>query len=121
MHGKEPDGTVCTCGAELDVTQVSPVLRPLNDVALQDDSIDRMYWYHTSRLEFWPDAGYTYPRHAGRVSSKSQLSANWPNTGQLVRDLAISGETLPSPPPPPSSHLVVNHVGSQSSWRTLTL
>ena len=32
-----------------------------------------------SRVEIYVNVpGYTYPRHAGRVSSKSQLSANWP-------------------------------------------
>lgn len=43
------------CGAEVDVTQVRPVLRNLNDIALQYDCVARLYWYHSSPYERWPD------------------------------------------------------------------
>jgi hypothetical protein len=43
------------CGTEVDVTQVRPVLRNLNDIALQDDYVARLYWYHSSLYERWPD------------------------------------------------------------------
>jgi hypothetical protein len=44
------------CVSEVDVTEVRPVLRSLNDIALQDDCVGRMYWYHSSPYENWPDA-----------------------------------------------------------------
>jgi hypothetical protein len=44
------------CGTEVDVTQQRPVLRNLNDIALQDDCVGRLYWYHSSTYEKWPDA-----------------------------------------------------------------
>jgi hypothetical protein len=46
------------CGAEVDVTDadVTQVLRDLNDIALQDDRVAKLFWYHTSRYERWPDA-----------------------------------------------------------------
>jgi hypothetical protein len=43
------------CGTEVDVTQVRPVLRNLNDIALQDVCVARLYWYHSSPYERWPD------------------------------------------------------------------
>jgi hypothetical protein len=45
----------CQCGAELDVDNLPPVLRDLNDPALQDESVDQLIWYHTSTYEHWPD------------------------------------------------------------------
>lgn len=44
------------CDAEVDVTELRPVLRNLNDIALQDDCVGRLYWYHSSPYENWPDA-----------------------------------------------------------------
>jgi hypothetical protein len=44
------------CSAEIDVTELCPVLRSLNDIALQDDCVARLYWYHSSPYENWPDA-----------------------------------------------------------------
>jgi hypothetical protein len=44
------------CDAEVDVTEVRPVLRNLNNVALQDDCVECLYWYHSSPYENWPDA-----------------------------------------------------------------
>ena len=43
------------CGTEVDVTQVRPVLRNPNDIALQDDCVAMLYWYHSSPYERWPD------------------------------------------------------------------
>jgi len=43
------------CGTEVDVTQVRPMLRNPNDIALQDDCVARLYWYHSSLYERWPD------------------------------------------------------------------
>ncbi len=45
----------CACGAEIDTADQNPVLRNLNDVALQNDSVANLVWYHTSRYENWPD------------------------------------------------------------------
>lgn len=45
----------CQCGAELDVDNLPPVLRDLNDPALQDESVDQLIWYHTSTYQHWPD------------------------------------------------------------------
>lgn len=51
---------VCDCGTEVDITESSPTLRDCTDVALQTEMVDRVYWYHTSRYEGWPDpASYT--------------------------------------------------------------
>jgi hypothetical protein len=51
---------LCKCGVEIDISEASPALRHPDDVALQDALIDKMYWYHSSRYEKWPDtAAYT--------------------------------------------------------------
>jgi hypothetical protein len=44
------------CGTKVDVTELRPVLRNVNDAALQDDCVARLYWYHSSPYERWPDA-----------------------------------------------------------------
>ncbi|MCV7003556.1 hypothetical protein [Mycolicibacterium alvei] len=45
----------CACGAENDTADLNPVLRDPNDVALRDDLVASLIWYHTSRYENWPD------------------------------------------------------------------
>ena len=55
--GRPADFSRCgECGTEVDVTEVRPVLRSTNDIALQDDWVGRLYWYHSSPYENWPDA-----------------------------------------------------------------
>jgi hypothetical protein len=55
--GRPADFSRCgECAAEVDVTEVRPVLRSLNDIALQDDCVGRLYCYHSSPYENWPDA-----------------------------------------------------------------
>lgn len=44
------------CDTEVDVTELRPVLRNLDDIALQNDWVDRLYWYHSSTYENWPDS-----------------------------------------------------------------
>jgi hypothetical protein len=46
----------CECGAIVVIATVHPALRNLEDIALQDDSVHKLYWYHTSRFEKWPDS-----------------------------------------------------------------
>lgn len=54
--GRPADFSRCgECGTEVDVTEVRPVLRDLNDIALQDNYVARLYWYHSSPYENWPD------------------------------------------------------------------
>lgn len=43
------------CDAEIEVTKLYPVLRDLDDIALKDDQVDKLYWYHSSTYENWPD------------------------------------------------------------------
>lgn len=45
----------CACGAAIDTADLDPALRNPNDVALHDDSVANLVWYHTSRYENWPD------------------------------------------------------------------
>jgi hypothetical protein len=52
----EPFSRCEKCDAEVDVTVLRPVLRNLDDVALQGDNVDGLHWYHTSPYENWPDA-----------------------------------------------------------------
>lgn len=48
--------TVCaSCGITVDITKQSPVLRDIDDLALQSESVGRVAWYHSSRYESWPD------------------------------------------------------------------
>ncbi|MEU9808548.1 hypothetical protein [Mycobacterium sp. NPDC050853] len=47
--------TVCECGTEVDITERSPTLRNPNDVALQEELVGGLWWYHSSRYERWPD------------------------------------------------------------------
>ena len=47
--------SVCACGTDVDVTDQSPTLRDTEDTALQNDSVARLVWYHSSRYEHWPD------------------------------------------------------------------
>lgn len=52
----QADYSVCaSCGTVVDVRDQSPTRRNLEDVALQDDSVARLVWYHSSRYEDWPD------------------------------------------------------------------
>ncbi|MGV0875184.1 hypothetical protein [Mycolicibacterium sp. XJ879] len=44
------------CDTEIDVTHQHPVLRNPDDIALQDDRVHKLFWYHTSTYENWPDA-----------------------------------------------------------------
>jgi hypothetical protein len=44
------------CDTEVDVTELRPVLHNLDDIALEDDCVARLYWYHSSPYENWPDA-----------------------------------------------------------------
>jgi hypothetical protein len=52
MQAKYP---LCACGADIDISAVSPSLCDPHDVALNDDSVQRMFRYHSSRYEKWPD------------------------------------------------------------------
>jgi hypothetical protein len=45
----------CKCGAKVDVPELSPALRDVNDPALQDD-VDHLIWYHTGTYRDWPDS-----------------------------------------------------------------
>jgi hypothetical protein len=47
---------ICRCGVEVDISAVSPTLRDTNDIASEGDSVDSLFWYHTSRYENWPDS-----------------------------------------------------------------
>lgn len=52
--------TDCGCGTPVDISQEQPTLRNPDDVALQDDLVGQLYWYHSSRYERWPDtSAYT--------------------------------------------------------------
>ncbi|AKK27838.1 hypothetical protein [Mycobacterium sp. EPa45] len=54
--GTQPaDFSRCQCGTEVEVTALDPVLGNPNDVALPDDDVDGLYWYHTSPYQKWPD------------------------------------------------------------------
>lgn len=57
----QADYSVCaSCGAAVDVTQQTPTIRDPDDRAAQNDSVNQLVWYHTSRYESWPDvAAYT--------------------------------------------------------------
>ena len=39
------------------ISRVTPISGLLDDIALQDDCVGRLYWYHSSPYENWPDAG----------------------------------------------------------------
>ncbi len=47
--------TQCDCSTEVDITEERPTLRNPNDPVLQNDLVDQLYWYHSSRYEHWPD------------------------------------------------------------------
>ncbi|EHB48873.1 hypothetical protein MycrhDRAFT_5714 [Mycolicibacterium rhodesiae JS60] len=67
--GRPADFSRCEeCGTEVDVTDVRPVLRNLNDIALQDDSVARLYWYHSSPYENWPDPQAYAAEFVARIS-----------------------------------------------------
>ncbi|WP_117429589.1 hypothetical protein [Mycobacterium marinum] len=74
------------CGTEVDVTQVHPVLRDLDDIALQDDWIDRLYWYHSSRFENWPDAEAYAAECEAKIANAHGLGGVTPE--QLLRQHA---------------------------------
>lgn len=69
------------CGTEVDVTEVRPVLRSLNDIALQDDCVGRMYWYHSSPYENWPDAEAYAAEFEARIA---KVPARGPFTPQQL-------------------------------------
>lgn len=53
---RQAEFTVCAlCGTEVDISQQTQTLRDTEDSALQNDSVERLVWYHSSRYENWPD------------------------------------------------------------------
>lgn len=62
------DLPLCECGAEVDVRELSPTLRNVNDPALLDDSVEHLIWYHTSTYRDWPD------REAHRANVRAEVA-----------------------------------------------
>lgn len=53
---------VCRCGAEIDVTDSTPVVSdPANEV-LDASVVDQVYWYHSSPYQTWPDSSWAAAR-----------------------------------------------------------
>jgi hypothetical protein len=77
------------CGTEVDVTQpeARPVLRELNDIALQDDCIADLCWYHSSPFENWPDAEAYEAEFDARPGAGRALAGVSP---RLMRDQHVS-------------------------------
>lgn len=73
----------CQCGKEIDISTVRPVLRSLDDPALNGSAVSRMAWFHTSLYKYWPD------EDAYRADVLHQLSltplAGSPDGGRAAR------------------------------------
>lgn len=55
QHTAKAPFSVCECGTVVNITERTPTLRDSNDVALQDELVGGLWWYHSSRYEHWPD------------------------------------------------------------------
>lgn len=81
--GRPADFSRCgECGSEVDVSEVRPVLRSLNDIALQYDCVGGLYWYHSSPYENWPDAEAYAAEFEARIARVPALGPFTPQ--QLV-------------------------------------
>lgn len=81
--GRPADFSRCgECGSEVNVTEVRRVLRSLNDIAQQDDCVGRLYWYHSSPYENWPDAEAYAAEFEARIARVPALGPFTPQ--QLV-------------------------------------
>lgn len=71
------------CSSEIDVTDLRPVLRNLNDIASQDDWVDRLYWYHSSTYETWPDTKAYVAAYENQIANARGLE-EWSSSERLL-------------------------------------
>ena len=74
------------CDAEVDVTELRPVLRNLDDIALQDDRVGRLYWYHSITYENWPDAEAYADAYKEQIANGPAFWRGWSSPEQLLKD-----------------------------------
>lgn len=60
------------------------MLRNLNDVALRDDRIDGLYWYHSSTYESWPDTQAFADAHVEQIANRGAFWRGWSIPEQLL-------------------------------------
>lgn len=80
------------CGTEVDVTELRPLLRNLDDIARQDDWVDRLYWYHSSNYENWPDSEAYADAYKERIAN-----GRFSRGGPLRNSYSPGGWTATSP------------------------
>lgn len=72
------------CDTEVDVTELRPVLRNLDDAALQDDWVDKLFWYHSSTYENWPDDAAYADAYKKRTANARAFSRGWSTPEELL-------------------------------------
>lgn len=73
------------CGefdTEIDLTEQREVLRNLDDIAMRDDWVDRLYWYHSSTYENWPDAQAYSAEFEAQIANVEAL-AKWSSPEEM--------------------------------------
>ncbi|MCB9441117.1 MAG: hypothetical protein H6523_12825 [Mycolicibacterium sp.] len=87
----QAEHSVCACGTPIDITEETPTLCDVDDVALCNDSAAGLVWYHSSRHGSWPDRD-AYAAEVAEVANPTESRSGdmFDPIGYVERKLSLA-------------------------------